>query len=141
MKKSVKNVLFLSSLAGAAAFSMTACKPAEVVINIGFSFSVSTTVKGVVYMDQEGHGGDQIRIIESKDKSDKVQRVYRYYLSDPSDEQYLTVDQNGYITPVKLTPVKGEPIDGEDAIYEEDYEVGIEIYEENEEMDPLTKMS
>lgn len=134
MKKGFKNVLCLSSLMAASAFSITACKPAEVVINIGFSFSVSTTVKGVVYMDQEGRGGDQIRIIESKNKGDKTQRVYRYYLAEPSDEQYLEVDQNGYITPIKLTPKKGDPVEGQDAVYEDDYEVGIEIYEEKEEM-------
>ena len=88
MKKSLKSVLFLSSLVTAASFSVTACKSAEVVINIGFSFSVSTTVKGVVYKNQ----ADQIKRIESKDKGDKTARVYRYYLIEESDSQYLTVD-------------------------------------------------
>lgn len=131
MKKNLKKFIFLTSLAAATSFSVVACKPAEVVIHIDFSFTVATTVKNSVYLKEEG-SGEQIRIIESKDKGDKTVRDYRYYLMEESDEQYLTVDPNGFITPIKLTPKKGDIVDGVELT--EDYEVDIEVYETESEL-------
>ena len=133
MKKSLKKFVFLSSLAAATTLTVTACNPAEVVIHIDFSFNVTTKRKNAVYLNQ----AEVIKIIESKDKSDKTKRNYSYYVVDQEDEQYLTVDQNGTITPKKLTPKKGDkyivinPSTGteEEKTYEEDYEVDVEVYE------------
>ena len=129
MKKSnLRRFAFLSSLVLASSFSVTACKSAEVVYHIDFSFNVSTTRKGSVYLGI----AEQIRIIESRDKTDKKERNYSYYLVEPTDSQYLTVDANGNIDPIALTPKKGDIVGGEKL--EEDYEVGIEVYEENSEL-------
>ena len=128
MKKNAKKFLFLSSLACATCFSVTACKPAEVVIHIDFSFNPATKIRNVVYLGQS----EVINIIESKDKGDKTQRRYFYSLVEESDEQYLTVDsETGTITPIKLTPRKGEKYieNEEEKEYKEDYEVEIEVWE------------
>ena len=130
MRKGFNKFIFLSSLAAATSFSVTACKSAEVVIHIDFSFNVSTKVKGLVYKDKN----ETIKIIESKDKGDKKTRDYNFYLVEPTDSQYLTVDSTGEISPIKLTPKKGEIPEGATEPLDEDYEVGIEIYESKSEL-------
>ena len=124
MKKNFQKFVFLSSLAAATTLSVTSCKPAEVVYHIDFSFNVTTTKNGYVYKDEN----EQINIIESRDKSDKKERTYSYFLIDPEDEQYLTVDAGGLIRPVKLTPKKGE-LGPDEQPLTEDYEVGIQVRE------------
>ena len=122
MKKNLQKFIFLSSLAAATSLSVTSCKPAEVVHHIDFSFNVTTLRNGYVYLGE----AEQINIIESRDKSDKTDRTYSYFLIEEEDSQYLTVD-GGLITPTKLTPKKGDVIEGQTLT--EDYEVGIQIRE------------
>lgn len=130
MRKGFSKFIFLSSLA-AASFSVTACKSAEVVIHIDFSFNVSTQIKGLVYKGKS----EKIKIIESRDKGDKAARDYQYYLVEETDAEFLTVDSDGNINPIKLTPKKGEKLHEEDPEpLEEDYEVGIEVYEPKSEL-------
>ena len=123
MKKNLQKFVFLSSLAAATCLSVTSCKPAEVVYHIDYSFNVSTSKNGYVYKDVS----EQIKIVESKDKSDKKERTFSYFLIEEEDSQYLTVDSNGNINPTKLTPVKGDIVEGQKL--EDDYEVGIQVRE------------
>ena len=130
MRKGFKSFVFLTSLATAASFTITACKPSSPAITVEFSFNVATTVKGAVYLGQD----EQIQVIETKDKNDKTVREYQFYLLDDTDEKYLTVSSNGNIHPVSLTPKKGDiKEEGEDPL-EEDYEVGIGVYETQSEI-------
>ena len=130
MKKNLRKFVFLTSLATATSFTVVACKSAEVVYHIDFSFNVSTTKNGYVYYELDGEGNpktEKIKITESRDKSDKTDRTYSYFLIEPEDDQYLTVDATGLITPVALTPKKGDVVDG--VTLTEDYEVGIQVRE------------
>ena len=58
---------------------------------------------------------------------EKKDRTFSFFLIDDEDEQSLTVDATGLISPTKLTPKKGEIVDGH--ALTEDYEVGIQIRE------------
>ena len=123
MRKGFKTFVFLTSLATAASFTVTACKPSSEVITVEFSFNVATKTKGVVYLGTD----EQIQILETKDKNDKTVRDYQYYLIDDSDKVYLEVSSSGVLHPVALTPKKGEFFD--DELLEYDYEVGVGVYE------------
>ena len=127
-KRKLQKFIFLSSLAAATSFTVMACKPAEVVVHIDFSFNPTTKVKNRVYMGVD----ETIGIIESKDKGDKTQRTYRFSLLKASDSQYLTVNANtGDIHPVAPTPKKGQ----EGAL--KDYEVDIRVFEIESELQRL----
>ena len=127
-KRKLQKFIFLSSLAAATSFTVMACKPAEVIVKIDFSFNPVTSVKNTVYLGQN----ETIQIIESKEPSDKTQRTYRFSLLKQSDSQYLTVDAaTGEIHPEALTPKKGQ--DG--AL--KDYEVDIRVFEIESELQRL----
>ena len=127
-KRKLQKFIFLSSLAAATSFTVMACKPAEVVVKIDFSFNPTTKVKNKVYMGEN----ETIQIIESKEPSDKTQRSYRFSLLKASDSQYLTVDaSSGEIHPVAPTPKRGQ----EGAL--KDYEVDIRVFEIESELQRL----
>ena len=130
MRKGLRSFVFLTSLATAASFTVTACKPASHQVTVEFSFNVATSVKGMVYL---GQPDETIQIIETKDKNDKTVREYQYYLLDDSDEKYLTVSSTGVLHPVSLTPKEGDLGEDEELV-EEDYEVGVGIYETKSEI-------
>ena len=138
MKKGLKKFAFLSSLAVATSFSVVACNPAEVVIHIDFTYNVSTKKKGLLYKGES----EVIKIVESKDKGDKTEREYRYYLLDENDSDYITVNPStGELHAVEVTPKKGDTItrvnpetgETEEILLAEDYTVDIMVMETNSE--------
>ena len=141
MRKNFKTLVFLSSLATAASFTITSCGQTDNSPWVEFSFNVSTTVKGIVYKGKD----ETIKVTINKDKRDKTERHFQFYLIEDSDEQYITVDfETGTLTPTALTPKKGDEVqvydDEGNPVYDEhgdpvteiltaDYDVGIGIYE------------
>ncbi len=132
MRKGFKSFVFLTSLATAASFTITACNSGAPAVTVEYSFNVSTKVKGAVYLGTD----EQIQVSETKDKHDKTVRDFQFYLLEDSDSQYLTVSSTGVIHPVSVTPKEGDIIeeDGEPVEVEEDYEVGIGVYESQSEI-------